>query len=144
MATEELSYQVLEKRNGYEIRQYGPVIVAETMINESFENAGNMAFGILAGYIFGNNQSKTKISMTAPVSQTSSEKIAMTAPVNQKGSTGSYIISFTMPASYKFETLPVPNDSRVLLRQIEGRKLAVLRYAGTWSEENFQKRKILF
>ena len=144
MAIEEPAYKVLEKKNGYEIRQYREVIVAETMITQaSFEDAGNLAFDLLGGYIFGNNTSSKSIAMTAPVNQSGSEKIAMTAPVNQSGESGTYHVCFTMPSSYSLETLPRPNDKRVILRKIPGRKLAVLRYAGNWSQDLFNKKKDL-
>ncbi len=57
MAIEEPNYQVESKALHYEIRFYGEIIVAETMIESDFEKAGNDAFRILAGYIFGGNKS---------------------------------------------------------------------------------------
>jgi hypothetical protein len=145
MAIEEPDYKVESKTNDYEIRSYEAVIVAETTIESDFENSGNAAFKILAGYIFGGNKSKTKIEMTAPVSQqAASEKIAMTAPVTQtKGSAG-YLVQFTMPKKYTLETLPVPDDSRVHLRQIPGRKIAVYTYSGSWSEKRYQDKLAIF
>ena len=80
MAIEEPDYTVISKSSEYQVRKYGPIVVAETKVDADFENAGNLAFKILAGYIFGANHSKTKITMTAPVNQ---EKIKMTAPVTQ-------------------------------------------------------------
>ena len=59
-------------------------IVASDGTYLKFDEAGNKAFRILADYIFGNNNAKLKIDMTAPVAQQpASEKIAMTAPVSQ-------------------------------------------------------------
>ncbi len=155
MAIEEPDYTIVSKTSDYEVRSYGPVVVAETKVNDKFENAGNQAFRILAGYIFGGNQSKTKIAMTAPVSQSNlqptseagvpstlekSEKISMTAPVNQIKIPSGFLIWFTMPKSYTLETLPTPNDSRVELRQIAGRTVAVFSYSGSWSEERYQEK----
>jgi hypothetical protein len=151
MAIEEPVYTVESKTEHYEIRNYGPVVVAETKIESDFENAGNQAFRILAGYIFGDNKSKTKINMTAPVSQeavnsskATSEKIEMTAPVSQiKGASG-YMVQFTMPQKYSLETLPIPNDSRVQLRKIPARKVAVYTYSGSWSESRFAEKLKIF
>jgi hypothetical protein len=56
-----LSLKVVFKKDAYEIRQYEPIIVAQTIVNEDFENAGNTGFRILAGYIFGGNQFQTEI-----------------------------------------------------------------------------------
>ena len=126
MAIEEPKYSVVSKTKTYEIRQYEPVIVAETKIDSEFEKAGNEAFKILAGYIFGANKSKTKIEMTAPV--------------NQIKSASGFVVQFTMPKQYTLETLPQPNDSRVELRQVPARKVAVLSYSGSWSEKRYNRK----
>ena len=140
MATEEPKYETTSKKSGYEIRSYGPTLVAETEVHAEFEGAGNQAFRILADYIFGNNRKKQKIAMTAPVSQiATSEKIAMTAPVNQVKSRAGFLVQFTMPGAYTLETLPAPIDERVKIRELAARKVAVLRYTGSWSEKRFQE-----
>lgn len=145
MAIEEPEYKVESKSTHYEIRKYGPIVVAETKIESDFENAGNQAFRILAAYIFGANKSKTKIEMTAPVNQeAASEKIEMTAPVTQtKGTTG-FLVQFTMPKKYSLETLPTPDDSRVQLRQLPARNVAVYNYSGSWSESHYKEKLASF
>jgi hypothetical protein len=143
MAIEEPSYVVKKKTDDYEIRNYSSYCVAETVIQDDFEDSGSKAFRILADYIFGNNRSKTKIAMTAPVTQSpkvESEKIAMTAPVSQSKTTSGYQVQFVMPAGMTLETLPEPVDSRVKLRQIPARKVAVFSYSGSWSEERYQEK----
>jgi SOUL heme-binding protein len=138
MATEEPKFAVESKNDNYEVRSYGATLVAETKIDASFEDAGNIAFRILADYIFGNNQSKTKVAMTAPVSQTpTSEKIAMTAPVSQSPSEKGFVVQFTMPDTFTMATLPIPNDSRVVLKEIPARKVVVYKYSGTWSQSRY-------
>lgn len=145
MAIEEPEYKVETKGTHYEIRKYGPIVVAETKIESDFENAGNQAFRILAAYIFGANKSKTKIAMTAPVNQeVASEKIDMTAPVTQSKSTTGYLVQFTMPKNYSIESLPTPDDSRVKLRQLPARKVAVYGYSGSWSESHYQQKLAVF
>ena len=107
MAIEEPSYTVESKTASYEIRRYGPMLVAETTVEASFDDAGNRAFHILADYIFGNNRSRTKLAMTAPVTQQApSEKIAMTAPVIQVQTPGGgFLVQFAMPAGFTLTTL---------------------------------------
>ncbi len=78
--------------------------------------------------------------MTAPVSQEpSSEKIAMTAPVGQQRQEGRWAVSFMMPKSYTLDSLPVPDDPAVRLREVPARRVAAVRYSGTWSEERYRK-----
>jgi hypothetical protein len=52
-----------------EIRYYESYIVAKTTVKGEFKEAQSTAFQILAGYIFGDNEKKQKIAMTAPVVQ---------------------------------------------------------------------------
>jgi len=117
MAIEEAKYDVIEKDGSFEIRKYHAHIVAETYVDSSFEEAGNMGFRRLFSYIDGNNTSKTSIEMTSPVSQEkNSEKISMTAPVNMQDISGTYRISFLMPSKYTMETIPQPLDKNVKIK----------------------------
>ena len=140
MAIEEPKYTVSVKADGYEVRDYQPTLVAETLIDGSFDDAGNRAFKILAGYIFGGNTSQTEIEMTAPVVQGKSEKIAMTAPVNLSKGPSGYWVQFTMPAKFNLQNLPKPNDARVLIREIPKRRVAVFSYSGSWSQARYNKK----
>jgi len=141
MAIEEPKYTVQSQGEHYEIRRYPKTLVAETLVDAEFEQAGNKAFRILADYIFGNNKPNKKIAMTAPVAQTaSSEKIAMTAPASQVRGQNGFLIQFTMPANYTLENLPEPNDHRVQIREIPSRTMAVYEYSGSWSESRYNEK----
>ena len=48
---EEAKYQVVSKDNNFEIRDYAPHVVAETVVEGSLEDAGNKAFSRLFDYI---------------------------------------------------------------------------------------------
>jgi hypothetical protein len=109
LAIEEAMYKVLEKDNKFEIRDYAPHILAETIVEGDLEEAGNKAFNRLFRYISGDNRSRKKVAMTAPVSQQPmGEKIEMTAPVGQRRVQEKWAVSFMMPASYTLKTLPEP------------------------------------
>jgi hypothetical protein len=144
MSTEEPKYTIEVKKDVYEIRKYGPQLVAETLVTGGFADAGNSAFRILADYIFGNNKAKSKIAMTAPVTQAPSEKIAMTAPVTMAKSEGRYLVQFTMPDTLTLANIPEPNDSRVKIRALPERRVAVYKYSGSWSEARYQEKLSLF
>ena len=138
MAIEEAAYQVVKKEDRFEVRDYAPHILAETIVEGKMKEAGNMAFRRLFNYISGENRSQDKVAMTAPVSQVpSGEKIEMTAPVGQQNVQGRWVVSFMMPASYTLETLPVPVNPEVSLRQVPARRLAAVRYSGFWSEKKY-------
>jgi len=142
MAIEEAKYKVLEKDNRFEIRDYAPHILAETVVEGDLEEAGNKAFNKLFRYISGDNRSRKKVAMTAPVSQQPmGEKIKMTAPVGQRRVQEKWAVSFMMPASYTIETLPEPEDQNITLRQVPARRMASVLYSGFWSEKRYLKYK---
>jgi hypothetical protein len=142
MATEEAKYTVVKTENSFEIRDYDAHVLAEVMVEGELEQAGNKAFNSLFRYISGDNRSRDKVAMTAPVSQQAAgQKIDMTAPVSQQAVKGKWAVSFMMPASYTLETLPVPDDKDVILREVPARRVAAVRYSGFWSEKNYLNNK---
>jgi len=138
MAVEEPGYTVIRAYDAIEVRRYEPYAVAETIVSAAADEAGNQGFRILAEYIFGQNKGERKIEMTAPVAQTLT-KIAMTAPVAQSATSSGYLIQFAMPREWTLETLPEPIDSRVMLRVIPARTVAVVSYSGTWSQTRYEE-----
>jgi hypothetical protein len=129
---EKPAYTVLEKRDGYEIREYEKYIVAETEVTGTRQEALSEGFRIIADYIFGNNVRKSSIVMTSPVieSQTS-ESISMTTPVlDTEGEGNARTIAFVLPSSYTLETVPRPNNDKVNLREVPAHKVAALTF--TW------------
>jgi SOUL heme-binding protein len=142
MASEEAKYTVIMKDGEFELRQYEPEIIAETIVEGDFAEVGNEGFRRLFKYISGNNSKKQSISMTAPVSQAkSSEKIEMTAPVNLEEVGDKWRITFFMPSKYTMETLPEPLDSRVELKKNSARLVAAIKYSGTWSRSRYEEKK---
>lgn len=142
MAIEEPAYQVIEKDGDFELRRYEPYIVAETLVEGDFGEAGSEGFRRLFDYIQGKNRKGREIPMTAPVTQeAASEKISMTAPVGQERAAGKWRITFVMPASYTMQTLPVPLDPGIELTEVPGGLMAVHRYSGTWSRQRYEAKE---
>jgi SOUL heme-binding protein len=143
MALEEPSYSVLENEGDFELRKYSSYIVAETYVVGVFEKVGSNGFRRLVDYIGGKNEKQTSISMTGPVSQRSeSEKIKMTAPVTQERENQRWRITFMMPSVYSMETLPVPDDDRIALKQEKPKIVAAIRYSGTWGKKRYEEHEI--
>ena len=126
MAIEEPAYEVLLETKHYEIRRYEPYIVAEVDVDADFKRAGNSAFQVLAGYIFGDNEPQRKMEMTAPVTSQSTD------------SEDSFTYAFVMERKYTMATLPKPNNPDVRLVRRPGGVMAVHRYSGSWSEERYE------
>ena len=142
MATEEPKFEILVREGDFELRQYAPMVVAETLVFGSQDEASSRGFKAIAGYIFGDNKRKgagaEKIAMTAPVlleKQSAAQKIDMTAPVTMDRVGDRWRVHFVMPSQYNINDLPTPNNAAVTLREIPASKYAVVRFSGFAGEE---------
>lgn len=137
-ATEEPEFQVVRKLGDIEVRQYAGYTVAEVVVPGPSGEAGNQAFPILAGYIFGKNKDERKLEMTAPVTQAAIPvKLEMTAPVTQAAAPGGFVVQFVLPKGVTLAKAPEPVDARVHLREVASSRVAVIRYSGFWSDANY-------
>lgn len=146
VAVEEAKYTVLLKDGDIEVRGYEPYIIAQTLVEGDFEEAGDTAFRKLFDYITGDNQGAQDVDMTAPVGQTQAvtgEEIDMTVPVGQTQVAGKWSVSFMMPSSFTLDTLPKPNNEEVTLVRMPERNIATITYSGFWSEESYLENKAL-
>jgi hypothetical protein len=134
-AVEEPEYRVVRELSGIEVRQYAAYTVAEVLVAGPAEEAGNQAFPILAGYIFGKNKGEKKFAMTAPVTV----KLEMTAPVTQIAAPGGFLVQFVLPKGVTVASAPEPLDGRIQLREVMPGEVAVIRFSGFWSESNYNE-----
>jgi hypothetical protein len=132
--TEEPRHSVAERLGDVEIRRYAPRLAAETTVPGDPYAARGEGFRRLAGYIFGGNQKRARIDMTAPVAQSagSGERIDMTAPVAQEAADAGWLIRFFLPAA--LSDPPAPNDARVRIVPVPEETMAVLRFGGVATE----------
>ena len=142
MAVETPAYNEVLHEGDFEVRDYPALVVAEVTVTGDQKEASSKGFRLLAGYIFGGNKKRQSIAMTAPVAQQAvSEKIAMTAPVAQtQTATGTWVVRFTMPSTWSLQTLPVPDDPRVNLRNTEPTRLAVLQFSGVAQPKDMETK----
>ena len=150
--TPEPPYEVISAAGDIEVRQYESQLIAETFVenivqtmpgeDKQYRRSGDSGFRRLAGYIFGGNTSKEEIAMTAPVLQEQrNEEIAMTAPVLQEAREDGWWMAFILPEGYTLESAPTPDDSRVSLREVPGKRVATLRYSGWNSPEKMARHE---
>jgi len=109
-------YVVEARFSQIELRAYAPHIQAEVTVRGAERAALNQGFRVLAGYIFGGNTSQAGIDMTAPVGQT--------------GEDGLWTVTFTMPREWTLETLPVPDNEAIRLREVAAHKEVVHTFSG--------------
>lgn len=98
------------------------MIAAETPTAGERRPAIEEGFRRIAGYIFGGNDEKSKIAMTAPV-------------VQQASGRGEWTVGFIMPSRWSLEALPKPGDSRVRLVPIPARRMIAITFSGTATTE---------
>jgi hypothetical protein len=123
--TEEQKYLLVRKYKDFEIRFYPSATIATINSNaRTYRDLSGPGFRKLAGYIFGGNESNTKISMTAPVQM----------DINDSVST----MSFVMPSAYTKENLPKPNDPNVRIQNTADEYVAVIRFGGYASDEDLK------
>lgn len=121
--TEQHKYTLIKTMEEFEIRFYPRSILATVNMEEStYKNSANRGFRTLAGYIFGSNEKK--------------ESIAMTAPVEMRFSDTTSSMSFVMPSKYSMEQLPVPNNKSVKLSYADEEYVAAIRYSGYSSDRD--------
>ena len=138
---DEPNYQVLNDYGHIQIRHYPALVVAQTEVTADYKNSCRQGFQRLAGYIFGGNKKQQKMAMTAPVIQEQeAETMAMTAPVLQQKSGPVWLMAFVLPQGYSLSTAPEPLDSAVVIKEIPGKKVAVIRYSGSLSEQGIEEK----
>lgn len=119
--TERQYYEIIKKIEDFEIRRYDPYVAAEVNVNSDFNNAGSIGFRPLVTYI-----SRNDIAMTAPV-------------IQEDTGSNSWKISFVMPRGMKKADLPVPENSNVLIRQINESYCAVMSFRGNSTQERVER-----
>ena len=119
--TELQKYSVVHSEEEFEIRFY-PAATFATIKSEAktYGELSGPGFRKLAGYIFGGNESETKISMTSPVQMDINDTISE--------------MSFVMPSGYNSDNLPKPNDSQVIIHKTQDEYVAALRFSGFSSD----------
>jgi DNA gyrase inhibitor GyrI len=128
--TEEPDYRALVSEGDYQIRDYPPVTVAETVVEGPRKEALGRGFRILADYIFAKSRGGEKLAMTVPVVQDSGDPMASDPPLFDDDLEGAWRTRFVMPQGRSPADLPDP-PAGVELISIPARKVAVVSFPGT-------------
>lgn len=123
--TEEQKYTVIKQYDGFEIRLYPAAIIATMHSSaKTYKELSGPGFRTLAGYIFGGNENKQNIAMTAPVQMDINDSVSS--------------MSFVMPSQYSQEALPKPNDPNVRIQQTAEEYVAVIQFGGFASDKELK------
>lgn len=122
--TEKQKYRVVHSGKEFEVRFYPSALLATVRSDaNTYRELAYPGFRKLAGYIFGGNESETKISMTSPVHM----------------DMNSSSMSFVMPSAYSEESLPTPDDPAVKIERTEDVYVAAIRFGGYASDKDIRR-----
>lgn len=142
LTVKEPAYQLVEKKQGYEIRNYPELTVVQTTVSAEYDDATNIAFNRLFDYISGENSGEVKIEMTAPVSmKPEGVSIKNTGKFFTQRTADGWTMSFVLPERYSIANAPRPTDSNVALAPVSPKKVASLTFTGLWSADNLEDAK---
>ena len=127
--TGEPDFRALKTDGDFQIRDYGAMTVAETLVQGPRKVALGQGFQIIADYIFAKSRPGEKIAMTVPVTQDSGDPMASDPPLFDDELDGAWRTRFVMPAGRSAEDLPEP-PAGVALVDLPPRKVAVVSFAG--------------
>jgi len=120
-------YVVKKKYYKFEIRSYEASLFTTVKLStKEYKDASSKGFSILAGYIFGGNQSKEKIAMTSPVAMSLEDSMTM---------------MFMVPKKFNKETLPQPNQSAIEFREEPAKTVAAITFGGWADDAKIEKYK---
>ena len=125
---EQPSHIVLEREGKFEIRQYENILLSSVKISGDQYSALRKGFKPLAGYIGAKEREGIKISMTAPVIQSSGNV------------ENEWVVSFSMPSKYNKVSLPNPKNDQVFTEEMMQTIAAVLRFSGNANQQLLDKR----
>lgn len=124
---EEHKYIVIKEYDDFEVRKYESALFSSVIMKDTtYESTANSGFRVLAGYIFGGNETGEKIAMTSPVSMELGDSTKM---------------SFMVPSNYTEKDLPKPKNGRIFFERKEGAIMAAIRFGGWANDKRIAKYK---
>jgi hypothetical protein len=128
--TKRQEFKVLQTYEDFELREYLPCVIAEVKVLAKYSTATSSAFSSLFNYISQGNESSQKIAMTAPV---------IAAQRTEKSESAEWYVSFVMPSGSIFDHMPHPNDSQVILRELDTQTCVAKSFRGRATDELSRK-----
>jgi hypothetical protein len=125
--TEQHSYKVIKNYDKFEIRQYDSALFSSVKLSKKgYKESSSEGFRILAGYIFGDNESNEKIAMTSPVMMELGDSSKM---------------MFMVPKNKNLGNLPNPKNSKIVFEKQEEKTFAAISFDGWADDEKIAKYK---
>ena len=124
---EQHKYAVIKEYDDFEIRKYESALFSSVVMKDtSYDQTSSAGFRVLAGYIFGGNETGEKIAMTSPVTMELGDSTKM---------------SFMVPSNLTEKDLPKPKSGRIFFERKEGAIMAAIRFGGWANDKRIAKYK---
>jgi hypothetical protein len=121
------AYEVEDRIGRLEIRRMAARLEARTTIDvDDFAQGLQRGVERLLGFISGGNRAGEQIAMSSPV--LAAHRLGFTT-------------AFVMPPGRTRDSLPVPDDDRVLLSEVPSQRIAALRYAGRYDADTVARHE---
>ena len=122
---EHYEYEVLSEFDDIELRRYNPASFSTiSMNNDSYDQTSRQGFKKLAGYIFGENESSSKIAMTSPVLMEMGDQVTM---------------KFKIPSEKHVNDIPKPLDDDIEFLEAKAVTMAAISFTGWANDEKIQR-----
>ena len=128
--TKQQEFKTLQAYKDFELREYLPCVIAEVKVSANYSTATSGAFSSLFNYISTGNESSQKIAMTAPV---------ITVQRADNSEPTEWHVSFVMPSGSVLDHMPHPNDSQVILRELDTQRCVAKSFRGRATDELSRK-----
>jgi len=119
-------YQILNKENAFEIRQYNNLPLAKVIVTGPFESAYLTGGSLLMNYLKGNNYKKISIAHRS---------LFMMVPRVE-----GWEVSCILPEDFTLKSLPRPIGDNIQFEELHSRKVAVHRFRGKSAYATMMRR----
>jgi hypothetical protein len=140
-STGEPDYRALESDGDYQIRDYPPLTVAETVIEGPRRDALDKGYRILADYLAARSRDGDKLEFSVPVMQDGGDPMASDPPLFDDDLEGAaWRTRFVMPTGRDAGDLPNPPEG-VELVELPPRKVAVVSFSGRATDRSLAEQE---
>ena len=120
-------FTLVKKFTKFEVRQYEASLFTSVKLSTNeYEKGSSQGFSILAGYIFGGNETNEKIAMTSPVAMSLEDSMT---------------VMFMVPKKFDKESLPKPNQSKIEFKEEPTKTVAAITFGGWANSDKIESYK---